>query len=127
MPLYPFTNPDTGEIKDIFFHMNDEKEYIDTDGTVWSREFHSPQLNTQGSIDPWNNADFVNKTNKDGTVGDLLDRSSDLSRQRASQNGGIDPVKEKFYKDYAKKRRGQKHPDKMPKTFEDKNIKIDLD
>ena len=107
--------------------MDDEKKYTDDDGVVWSREFHSPQLNTQGSIDPWSNADFVNKTNKGGTVGDLLDRSSDLSKQRAEQNGGVDPVKEKYYKDYAKKRRGQKHPDKMPKTFEDKNIKIDLD
>ena len=127
MPLYPFRHPDTGEIKDIFFHMDDDKTYSDEDGVKWIREFPSPQLNTQGSIDPWNNADFVNKTNKQGTMGDLLDRSADLSRQRADQNGGVDPLKEKYYENYAKKRKGQQHPDKMPKTFENKNIKIELD
>ena len=127
MPLYPFKNPKTGEIKDIFFHMNDDKKYVDEEGDEWVREYHSPQLNTQGSIDPWSNADFVNKTNKQGTIGDLLDRSADLSRQRADQNGGVDPVKEKYYKNYSKTRKGSKHPDQMPKTFEDKNIKIELD
>ena len=127
MPLYPFVHPDTGETKDVFFHMNDDKVYVDTDGVEWKREFHAPQLNTEASIDPWNNADFVNKTNKGGTVGDLLDRSAELSAKRAEQNGGVDPVKEKYYNDYSKKRNGQKHPDKMPKTFENKNIKIELD
>ena len=127
MPLYPFSHPDTGEIKDVFFHLKDEKKYIDDSGVEWVREFHSPQLNTQGSIDPWSNADFVNKTNKKGTVGELLDRSADLSRQRAEQNGGVDPIKQKYYENYSKTRKGSKHPDQMPKTFEDKNIKIELD
>ena len=127
MPLYPVRNPSTGEIQDIFFHMDDDKKYIDNSGVEWIREYNSPQLNTQGSIDPWNNADFVNKTNKEGTIGDLLDRSADLSRQRADQNGGVDPIKEKYYDNYSKTRKGSKHPDKMPKTFEDKNIKIELD
>ena len=29
MPYYLFSNPDTEEIREIFFHMNDEKVYID--------------------------------------------------------------------------------------------------
>lgn len=127
MPLYPFAHPDTGEIKDIFFHMDDDKIYIDKKNVQWNREFHSPQLNTQGSIDPWSNKDFVGKTRKEGTIGDLLDRSSELSNQRASESGGVDPVKEKYYKKYSKNRNGAIHPDKVPKTFEDKNVKIELD
>ncbi len=127
MPLYLFIHPDTGETKDIFFHMGDEKVYTDEDGVVWRREFHSPQLNTQGSIDPWSNSDFVNKTNAKGTIGDLLDRSSELSQKRADEAGGVDPIKEKYYKKYSKERNGAVHPDKIPKTFEDKNIKIELD
>lgn len=126
MPLYTFSNPDTGETIDIFFSMNDKKEYIDDKGKKWNREYLSPQLSTEASIDPWNNADFVNKTNNKGTLGDLMDRSAELSAKRADQNGGVDPIKEKYYKNYAKKRKGQQHPDKMPKSFEDKNIKIDL-
>jgi predicted nucleic acid-binding Zn ribbon protein len=128
MPLYSFTHPETGEIKDIFFHMDEEpKEFTDKEGTPWNREWSSPQLNTQGSVDPWSNADFVNKTAGKGTMGDLLDRSKELSDQRAQEAGGKDPIKEKYYKKYAKDRGGAPHPDKMKKTFENKNIKIELD
>lgn len=127
MPLYSFSHPETGEIRDIFFNMNDSpKEYIDESGTQWVREYSCPELSTQGSIDPWSNADFVNKTKGKGTMGDLLDRSAELSSQRADQNGGIDPVKENYYKKYSKERNGSVHPDKLKTSFENKNIKIDL-
>lgn len=127
MPFYTFSNPNTGELVDLFFHMNDEKKYIDENGVEWKREYHSPELNATGSVDPWNSKQFIDKTGANkGTVGDLLDRSSDLSKERASQNGGVDPVKEKYYKRYSKERNGAIHPDKNPKTFENKHIKIDL-
>jgi len=127
MPFYTFSNPNTGELVDLFFHMNDKKKYIDENGVEWKREYHSPELNSTGTVDPWNSKQFVDKTGKNkGTIGDLLDRSSDLSKERASQNGGVDPVKEKYYKRYSKERNGAIHPDKNPKTFENKHIKIDL-
>ena len=70
MPLYPFKNPETGEEKDIFFHMNEDKEYTDEDGVEWARTFTSPQVNTVGSIDPWNSNDFIDKTsNSKGSMG----------------------------------------------------------
>ena len=59
-------------------------------------------------------------------MGDLLDRSADLSKERASQNGGVDPVKEKYYKQYSKDRNGSIHEDKKPKKFENKHVKIEL-
>jgi predicted nucleic acid-binding Zn ribbon protein len=128
MPLYPFAHPGTGEIKDIFFHMNEEpKEFTDKEGVRWRREWNSPQLNTQGSIDPWSNSDFVDKTKGKGTMGDLLDRSAELSDKRAQEVGGKDPLKEKYYKKYAKDRKGSPHPDTVNKTFENKNFKIELD
>ena len=127
MPLYTFSHPETEEIKDVFFHMNDEKKFIDEDGVEWRREYMSPELNTTGSTDPWDSKQFVEKTGATkGTVGDLLDRSADLSKERASQNGGVAPVKEKYYKNYAKIRNGAIHEDKKPKSFENKHIKIDL-
>ncbi len=108
--------------------MKDEpKEFTDEDGTKWNREWAPPQVNGQGSIDPWSNADFVNKTAGKGTMGDLLDRSKELSDKRAQEAGGKDPVKEKYYKQYAKDRGGAPHPDKMKRSFENKNIKIELD
>lgn len=127
MPLYTFSHPETEEIKDVFFHMNDEKKFTDKDGIEWRREYRSPELNTTGSTDPWDNKQFVEKTGATkGTIGDLLERSADLSKERASQNGGVDPVKEKYYENYSKKRNGSIHEDKKPKSFENKHIKIDL-
>ena len=127
MPLYTFSNPQTGETIDVFFSMNEKKEYIDENGLKWNREYYSPELNTTGKTDAWNSKQFVEKTGREpGTVGDLLDRSSELSKERASQNGGVDPLKEKYYQKYTKERNGAIHPDKNPKTFENKHVKIDL-
>lgn len=127
MPLYTFSNPNNGETIDVFFHMDDKKIYIDESGLEWNREYYSPELNMTGKTDAWNSKQFVEKTGKtQGTVGDLLDRSAELSKERASQNGGLDPLKEKYYKNYTKERNGAIHPDKNPKTFENKHVKIDL-
>ena len=39
------------------------------------KSFLSSQLSCEASIDPWSNADFVNKTaNKKGSYGDLMDQ-----------------------------------------------------
>ena len=47
---------------------------------------------------------------KKDTVGGLMDRSAELSDKRAKEAGGIDPVKQKYFEDYSKNRRGFKHP-----------------
>ena len=126
--MYIFQHPETGEEIEVFFGMNDDKKYTDKEGVEWKRVFLSSQLSTEGSIDPWNNADFVNKTaNKKGSYGDILDLSKELSEKRASQNNGKDPVKEKYFKNYSKERGGKKHPAQMKKSFENKNFKIDFD
>lgn len=128
MPMYIFEHPDTGEQIEAFFSMDDEKKYKDKNGVEWKRVFTTSQLSTVGKVDPWDNADFVNKTAaKKGTMGDMMDLSKELSAQRAKESGGVDPVKEKYYKDYSKARGGAKHQDQMKKTFENKNIKIDFD
>lgn len=127
MPLYLFQHPKSKEIKEVFFGMNDEKKYLDKEGCEWKRIYSLPQLNTESSIDPWSNSDFVNKTaNMKGTVGDLLDKSSELSAKRAEQSGGVDPLKKKYYQEYSKQRGGAKHPTENKKSFENKHIKIDL-
>ena len=37
MPIYLFQHPETEEVAELFFGMNDEKKYIDEDGTEWKR------------------------------------------------------------------------------------------
>jgi hypothetical protein len=48
-------------------------------------------------------------------MGDMLDKSQELSQKRADKNGGVDPVKDKFFKDYSAQRKGAKHPDEKKK------------
>lgn len=128
MPIYLFQNPKTEEVAELFFSMNDEKKFVDESGLEWKRLYSSPQLNTEATIDPWNNADFVNKTSSTkGTMGDLLDRSAELSEKRASENGGVDPLKKKYFENYSKERNGAKHQDEIKQTYNSKNVKIDFD
>lgn len=125
--MYVFQHPDREEYTEAYFGMNDEKKYIDEEGTEWKRVYLSSQLSVDAKVDPWDNADFVNKTgNKKGTVGDMLNLSNELSEQRAKESGGVDPLKQKYYDNYSKQRGGAKHVDQMKKTYEDKNIKIDF-
>ena len=61
--------------------------------------------------------DFIEKTSTGQcSMGDLMDRSAELSAKRAEQNDGVDPVKQKYFKKYSKERGGAKHFDDT--TFE---------
>ena len=128
MPLYIFQHPKTSETKELFFGMNDDKKYIDESGVEWKRIYSLPQLSTESSFDPWNNNDFVNKSaNMKGSVGDLLDKSAELSAKRAESNGGIDPLKQNYFKKYSEERKGAKHHLDKKKAYESKNVKIEFD
>lgn len=114
MPTYPFINTKTGEIRDEVYRMSDVKDYRGPKGDaapgVWKRVWTRPQMGIDTvNIDPHSAADFVKATNKRGVMGDLWERSAELSAARAAKEGG-DPVKQSFYDGYARKRRGGKHP-----------------
>lgn len=90
--------------------MQDEHVY-EEDGVKWERVFTVPQASIDANIDPFNQQQFIDKTgSKNGSVGDVWDRSAELSAKRAEKAGGVDPVKAKYYKDYSKKRKGKPHP-----------------
>jgi len=102
MPYYLFSHPKTEEIREIFFHMNDEKVYIDEDGLKWNREFVVPQASIDANIDPYSKRAFMDKTNKAGTFGEMMDLSKELSEKR----GGVqnDPIKKQYTTDWKSKR-----------------------
>lgn len=108
MPIYLYQNPTTGEIKEILQNINQIHSYKE-DGVEWLRIFTVPQLNTEGTL----KADCTDKQfseftkNKKGTIGDLWDRSKELSEKR-KKIYGRDPVKEKYKKDWSKKRKNRK-------------------
>ena len=130
MPIYMYRHPDTEEVIEVIQTMNEEHVYVDEKNTEWKRVFCASQISSNKICDPWNNADFVNQTkNMKGSVGDMMDKSAEMSEMRAKQNGGVDPVREKIHSDYSKTRGGMKDPAKNSgkKVFENKHVKIKLD
>lgn len=129
MPIYVYKHPDKENYIEIIQSMNDVHEYTDEDNLKWKRVFINPQLNVESNIDPFDNKSFIEKTGKmKGTLGEMMDYSKELSEKRKSMNGGVDPVKEKYYEGYSKDRKGAKHPDQIKESgYESKNVKITYD
>lgn len=128
MALYDFENIDTGEVRELFFKMNDLKEYNGEDGTEvgkWRRKFHVPLAAIDTQLDAFSKEQFVRRTEKYSTVGDHMAKSQELSEIRA-QKGGRDEVKQKFFDDYAATRKGQRHFAEKPQKFENDRVSIDF-
>jgi len=128
MPIYLFQNTKTNEIREVFQSMNEPHVYYG-DATEpendWQRVYTVPTASIDTKQDPFSQNQFIERTgNKKGTYGNMLDYSKELSEKRAALTGGKDPVKEKYYKDYSKKRNGAKHQDQIPKSFENKHVKV---
>lgn len=127
MPIYTYKNPKTGEVIDVIQGMNDEHKYF-SDGVEWKRVFYAPNASIDTKVDPNDKNKFIEKTgNMKGTLGEMMDYSEELSKERASKSEtGEDPVKKKMFKDYENKT-GKKHLKDKKKTFENSRVKIDLD
>jgi hypothetical protein len=108
MPIYLFKNPNTGKIKEIVQRMSENHIYSE-DGVEWERIFTIPQASIDTQFDAFSENSFRDKTsNKRETLGDLMDRSKELSEKR-KDIAGADPVQQKFFEDYSKTRKGKKH------------------
>lgn len=110
MPIYQYMHPVTEAIIEVVQSMNDVHEYSE-DGVVFKRVWSKPQAAFDTHVDPHSAKDFVKATRKKDTMGGIWDRSADLSNERASRNGGVDPVKQGFYNEWSAKRKGQLHPE----------------
>jgi hypothetical protein len=129
MPIYIYKHPEQEEYTEVFQTMMEDHVYFDSEGLEWKRVFTTPNMSIDSQIDPYSSKEFVEKTGgKKGTMGDMMDYSKEMSHIRAEKNGGIDPVKEKYYKDYSAKRNGAKHIDQMKSDMNNnKHVNIELD
>lgn len=126
MPLYIFQNPETQEVVEVFQKMNDKHVYFDEKGLKWKRIFTVPHASIATKIDPFNQSQFVRAgENKNETVGDMWDKSKEMSEKRAEQNGGVDPIRQKALEKYSKERGGMKHFSEMPKTFKNDQVTVE--
>ena len=128
MPIYLYQNQQTNEIREVVQSMNEQHVYNGENGNEnWSRIFTIPTASIDTKQDPFSTNQFLDRTkSKKGTYGNMLDYSKELSEKRSAITGGPDPIKEKYYEQYSKDRRGAKHPDKIKKTFENKHVKVDF-
>lgn len=113
MPVLDFESED-GKIISVLVRITepDEARHVQiVDGVTYKRVYAAPTAIKDTKHGDATKEDFGRMTEgKNMTVGQMQDLAKELSEERAAKNGGIDPVKEKYYKDYEKKI-GQKHSD----------------
>lgn len=111
MPQYIYQHPTTKKTIEIIQSIHEIHEYIDKKGVKWERVYTAPQLNTEGTLDAnCTDKQFSEYTkNKKGSIGDLWDRSAELSEKRKSVYGE-DPVKKDYLNKWKKKRKNKRHP-----------------
>lgn len=126
-PIYIFSDPkDEERTIEIVQSIHDKHEYIDKDGVKWNRIFTVPNSSIGTKIDPFDSKQFIEKTGKSkDNVGALLDRAKELSEKRANKLG-VDPIKEKYYKEYSKFRNNKVIHPKLIKENQNKTIEIDI-
>lgn len=106
MPFYTFQHPILQKTIDVFFKMNDEKKYIDEDGLEWNRVFYPPLFAFDTMIDPHDPKAFVKKTEKGGTLGDIMDLSKEMSERRGGDKN--DEIKVEYSKNKEKQLQDQR-------------------
>lgn len=134
MPQYVFEQLDNPNVRsERFYHMKEAPKVgtviTDDKGIKWKRVFTKPQASIDTKMDPYSARDFVKATSKPGQIGDLWDRSREASMKRADKEGGVDPVREAYFKNYSKRRHGKKHPEQQRedsvKELKKAGIKVD--
>ncbi len=111
MPAYLFKSTASDKTIELFYSMKEVPRIGDTithEGSKWKRVFVVPQMSVDTRIDAFSQKEFREKTyaKRGETMGSMWDRSAELSEKRADKVGDSDPVKEKYFKDYRKKKRG---------------------
>ena len=123
MPTYLYFDPENeSDIIEVVQSINENHSQYTKDGKTYLRLYTIPNMAVDTICDPNSASDFVRATNKKGTIGELMDRSAELSAKRADKEG-VDPVKEKFYDNYSKARAGSIHPDVKKRKVKEKAAK----
>lgn len=115
MPIYIYLNPKTGVTKEVIQRMTEPHIYSEN-GEQWQRIFHTAQISTDTNWDAMDSKNFVERSRtKKGKLGDLWEKSAELSEKR-EKIIGKDPIKEKFLKNWEKKRK-KTHPENRKKIL----------
>jgi len=109
MPVYAFQHPKTKEIIEVVQGMKENHTYTDEEGVQWERVWTSPNASIDTNLDGSKESFMKYTQNKKGaTLGDLWDTSRRCSEMREREQGK-DNIKDKYFNNYSKRRRGKKH------------------
>jgi len=97
MPIYTYEHPKTKKTIDVYQSMSEDHKYIDEKGIEWNRVFYPVSFAFDTKLDPHDPKAFVKKTEKGGTLGDIMDLSKEMSEKRGGEKN--DEVKIKFSKE----------------------------
>lgn len=127
MGIYIYFHDKKNETVEVFQKMTDIHVYSGVSGNEegWRRVYTVPQAIVDSDFDPNNKEEFMRRGAKYGKLGDLMDKSRELSEKRASKEG-FDPVKRQFFDQYARERKGKRHPQDLPKKIDSKYATVDL-
>lgn len=99
MPYYEFENIEQpGVYTDLFYHHYDAPKIGETviiERIIWKRIASKLTASIDTKFDPNSKKDFIKVTNKQGTFGEMFDRSKEFSELRKAQNG-VDEVKQAY-------------------------------
>lgn len=127
MGIYIYHHDEKNETVEVSQKMNDVHVYSGVFGNEegWRRVYTVPQACVDSDFDPRNKDEFIRRGAKYGTLGDIMDKSRELSEKRAEKDG-VDDVKAKFFEDYKRARNGKEHPASKPKKIETKHATVDF-
>ena len=123
MPIFIYSNPITGEIREIVQSVHDDHSFVDESGLKWVREWTNPtySISSISNIDPNNIRQFLDVTgSKKGNLGNIQDLNEELSQKREKLMGQ-DPIKIATNERYKKHHNGKELPE-----FRKKKLKENL-
>lgn len=99
MAYYEFESVENpGIYTDLFYHYTDVPKIGETvivDRVIWKRVASRLSASIDTKFDPHSRKDFIKVTNKQGTFGEMFDRSKEFSELRAAKDG-VDEVKKTY-------------------------------
>jgi len=108
MPNYQFQDK-KGNILEYYFPINEAPSIgtqITIEGKVYTRLPSDTQMAIDTKIDCFDKKKFLEKTRKQGKMGEIFDLSKELGNKR-KEKAGKDEFKEKFIESSKKKRNGK--------------------
>ena len=97
MPCYLYKNPETDEVIELLQSVNDEHSYTFA-GVKWDRVWTLPQISMDTKVNPFSERQFLDKTAKGGSIGDLWDRAAEMKEMREEKTGQADEISANFNK-----------------------------